>query len=97
VPWGNEMPDDGFNKEAVIKLPIGHLLIIWNILSSKLANSEIHNDLTEEEKRALWSLEDLCEEELIKNGITGRPVKEWEKLIEDATEFVKTIPAEYLN
>jgi hypothetical protein len=39
----------------------------------------------------------MCERELINQGITEMPKNEWEQLIEHATEFVKTIPAEFLD
>ena len=92
-----KMSDENINKEATVKLPIGHLLIVWEILSNKLSGSPINDEFTEEEKRAIWALEDLCEQELINNGLTEKSDKEWEQLIERATEFVKTIPAEFLD
>jgi hypothetical protein len=91
------MSGEDLTKEASIKLSVGHLLIVWDILSNKLSGSPINNMFTEEEKRAIWALEDLCEQELVNNGITSKPEKEWNQLIGRATEFVKTIPAEFLD
>lgn len=91
------MSDEDLSREASLKLPVGHLLIIWNILSEKLSGSPLNEEFTEEEKRAIWALEDLCENELTNNGITSKPEKEWNQVIERATEFVKTIPAEFLD
>ena len=91
------MSDENIIKEASIKLPIGHLLIIWEVLTSKLSGSPDNDAFTEEEKRAMWALEDLCEKELIRNGLIGESDIEWEQLIERATEFVKTIPCEFLE
>ncbi len=91
------MSDEELNKIATMSLPVGHLLIIWNVLSTKISGSLTNNEFTEEEKRAIWALEDMCERELINQGITEMPKNEWEQLVERATEFVKTIPAEFLD
>ncbi len=91
------MSDEDLNKEASVKLSLGHLLIVWDILSNKLSCFPITDDFTEEEKRAIWALEDLCEQELVNNGIRSMSDKEWNQLIGEATEFVKTIPAEFLD
>ena len=90
------MSDKDLNKEVLIKLPIGHLLIVWEVLSNKLSGSPDSDAFTEEEKRAMWALEDLCETELINNGITGKSDKEWDELVERATELVKALPCEFL-
>lgn len=91
------MSGEGLNKDVYVKLPIGHLLIVWDILSNKLSGSPMNDKFTVEEKMAIWALEDLCEQELINSGITGKPEKEWNQLIEQATEFVKTIPVEFID
>jgi len=91
------MSVEDLKKEVTIKLPIGHLLIVWDILSNKLSGAPLNDEFTEEEKRAIWALEDLCEEELINSEITEKPEKEWNHLLEQATKFVKTIPADFLD
>lgn len=91
------MPNEDLSKETSINLPTGHLLVVWYILSNKLSCSPIVDEFSEEEKRAIWALEDLCEEELIRNGITGKHEKEWSQFVERAAEFVKTVPAKYLD
>jgi hypothetical protein len=65
--------------------------------SNRLSETPYKDIFSEEEKRALWALEDLCENELVRNGVETRPEQEWNKLISQATEFVKTIPAEFLE
>ena len=74
------MSGKDLTKEVSLQLPVGHLLIIWDILSNKLAGSPANCEFSEEEKRAIWALEDLCEQELINNGITARPEEEWNQL-----------------
>ncbi|MES9950254.1 MAG: hypothetical protein ABW118_14955 [Candidatus Thiodiazotropha sp.] len=91
------MSDEDLDEEATIKLPIGHLLIVWDILANKNSDLGTNDNYTDDEKRAIWALQDLCENELLNKGISGKPKKEWDELIDRATEFVKTIPAEFLD
>jgi hypothetical protein len=53
--------------------------------------------LTEDEKRAIWALEDLCERSLVENGISPRPESEWNALVDAAKEHVRSIPVDYLE
>jgi len=39
----------------------------------------------------------LCEKELVRNGFGVRPEAEWNDLMKHASEFVKSIPAEFLE
>ena len=91
------MSKEELDKTATINLPIGHLLVVWDVLSNKLSDSPYKDEFAEAEKRAIWALEDLCEIELVRNGFSGRSEKEWEALMAKATDFVKTIPAEFLD
>jgi hypothetical protein len=88
---------EGFDKTATLLLPIGHLLVVWDVLSSRLTQTPYRDEFTEEEKRAIWALEDLCENELVRNGFGGRPEDEWKNLMNQAAEFVKTMPVEFLD
>ena len=54
-------------------------------------------ELAEEERRAIWALEDPCEKALIEAGVAPRPKPEWEALMSAAREYVATIPAEFLD
>lgn len=91
------MDHEELNKPATLHLPIGHLLVVWDVLSNRLSETTYKDVFTEEEKRAIWALEDLCENELVRNGLGARPEQEWSKLMSQATEFVKTISAEFLG
>ena len=91
------MEKEKLNTQAMLNLPIGHLLIVWDVLSNRLSDTNYKDKFTDEEIRAIWALEDLCERELVKNGFDSRPQKDWDHLIEQATEFVKTIPVEHLD
>jgi hypothetical protein len=91
------MNNDGLNKLATLQLPIGHLLVVWDVLANKLSDTDYKNKFTEEEKRAIWALEDICENELVENGFGPRPEKEWDQLMEQATVFVKSTPADFVK
>jgi hypothetical protein len=91
------METEGLNRQATLHLPIGHLLVVWDVLSNRLADTNYKDEFTVEEKRAIWALEDLCEKELVRNGFGGRQQEDWNQLMEQATEFVKTIPVEFLE
>ena len=91
------MHKEEFGKPATLRLPVGHLLVVWDVLSNRLSETTYKDVFTEEEKRAMWALEDLCENELIRNGLVARPEDDWNKLMSQATDFVKTIPAEFMD
>jgi hypothetical protein len=83
--------------EAVLKLSVGHLLSTWDILANKLSGTPFLEALDESEKRAVWALQDLCEHVLVENGISSLPAPEWEKLVQEAKEHVRSIPVECLD
>jgi hypothetical protein len=53
--------------------------------------------LSEDEKRAVWALEDLCERGLLENGVSSRPQPEWDALVAAAMEHVRSIPVDCLD
>jgi len=85
------------SKAAVLSTSIGHLLVVWDILSNKLAGTPFVDALSDEEKRAFWALEDLCERGLVEGGVTPLPEPEWNSLVETAREFMKTVHVEYMD
>lgn len=91
------MPGDELSAEATIKISLGHLLMVWDVLSNKLSGPPLNDEFTEEEKRTIWALEDLCERALVKNGFTGRHPVEWQELVSRAREFIKTVPIDFLD
>lgn len=90
------MSDEDLSNEATVQISLGHMLLVREIISNKLSGS-FNDNFTEEEKRAIWALEDLFDDALIKNGITARPQLEWEELVNKAREFIKTVPVDYLD
>lgn len=91
------MAKDDLTQNTTIQLSAGHLLVVWDVLANKITESGFIEALTEEERRAIWAIEDMFERSLTDAGISGRPAAEWEVLMEAAREYVKTIPTEYLD
>jgi hypothetical protein len=91
------MSSEDMTRNANIELSMGHLLVVWDVLSNKLSGSPCLDLFTEEEKRAIWALEDRCEQVLVQHGFTGRFEAEWDALINEARTHVKSIPADFLE
>lgn len=91
------MSQDQFDKNTSINLSLGHLIVLWNLLSVKLSGTPLNNEFSEEEMRAIWALEDLCEKELLAHGYGAKPSEEWDSLIAKAKEYCKALPAEFLD
>ena len=91
------MDTEDFSKEASIKIPLGHLLLAWEVISDKFSDLQPYDSLSNEEKRAIWGLADLLEKSLIENGVTETPKAEWEALINRAKEFMKTVAVDFLD
>ena len=91
------MNNESLSQQATLNLPIGHLLVVWDVLANRLPETHCKSEFTEEEKRAIWALEDICENELVRNGFDSRPEEEWNQLMQQAIEYVKSIPVEFLE
>jgi len=84
------------NKSITVEITLGHLLFIWNIISTKLSGSPLNDNFTEEEKKAIWALEDLLESSLVANDVTELPQAEWEQLISKAANHINSLPVGFL-
>ena len=91
------MVNESLAHETSLKLSIGHLLAVWDILANKLSGTSFIDSLSEDEKRAIWALEDLCERGLVENGISSGPKSEWDGLVDAAKEHVRSIPVDCLD
>ena len=91
------MDAEDFSKETSIKITLGHLLLAWEVLSDKFSDLQSHNNLSEEERRAILGLADLLENSLAENGVNGKPQAEWAALISKAKEYMKTVPVDFLQ
>lgn len=91
------MKDDDLAKVVSVKFSLGHILLAWETLSDKFSDLRSNDALSEEEIRAIWGLADLLERALLENGFGNRPQAEWEALIENSKEFIKTVPVDFLD
>ena len=89
------MTTDDLTKEVQLKLSMGHLLVVWDVLSNKLAASTFLEALSVEEARAMRALDDLCGHAIGANGIAPRPAPEWDRLMQAAKAHVKSIPLDF--
>lgn len=91
------METEDLAKETSIKIPLGHLLLTWEVLSDKFSDLRAYDSLLEEDRRAIWGLADLLERSLIENGFTEKSSAEWKVLIDSSREFMKTVPIDCLD
>jgi hypothetical protein len=87
------MTTEDFKKEVELKISVGHLLAVWDVLSNKLA--PFLETLSAEESRAMRALDDLCEHAIAANGMAPRPAPEWDRLMAGAKEHVKSIHLDF--
>ncbi|WP_226705214.1 hypothetical protein [Microbulbifer elongatus] len=85
-----------FNNEISIKLTEGHLIVLWDLLSSKLAGKPLNVEFSKVEKRVIWALADLCEVELERLGWSEYP-EEWEATVRKARMYCQDLPADFLS
>lgn len=91
------MTSENLTSSVNLSLSLGHLIPVWDILANRLSGTPFMEGLTEEEKRAVWALEDLCERSLVENGVSSRPEAEWNALVDAAKAHVRSIPVEHLE
>jgi len=91
------MATETFSKEVSLNLSIGHLLAVWDILANKLSEIAFMDSLDVDEKRAIWALQDLCEQTLVENGVSSLPENEWKELVQAAKVHVRSIPVDFLE
>lgn len=91
------MDTEDLSREVSLKMTVGHLFLAWEVMSDKFSDLRSNDDLSEEERRAIWGLADLLERALVENGIGAMPQVECEALSERAREFAKHIPVDCLD
>jgi len=91
------MKNKDLAKTVALDISIGHLLVVWDVLANNSKALPFVESLGDEEKRAIWALQDRCEKCLTDNGIRARPQAEWNSLIESARVHCKKIPVEFLE
>jgi hypothetical protein len=88
---------EDFAKEVSVKITLGHLLLSWEVMSNKFSDLISNESFSEDERRALWGLADLLEKTLVENGIDGRPQAEWERLISQTRQYIRSVPVDFLD
>lgn len=91
------MANVDLTREISIKISLGHLILAWETMSSKLSDLNSNTNLSPEEKKAIWALADLLESSLVDNGVSAMHKDEWSALIAKATQFIKAMPADFLE
>jgi hypothetical protein len=89
------MTTEDLTREVAFKLSAAHLLVVWDVLSNKLPGSSFGETLSDEERRAMCALQDLCERFLQANGLASRPKPEWDRLLQSARARVRSIPIDF--
>ena len=85
---------EALNHELTVELTVGHVLVLWDLLQGKLSQLHKTHELSAGEKRALWALEDICEESLISAGYSSLPSSDWENILKEARKYAESIPAD---
>ncbi len=91
------MSDQKLDCVVSLDLTLGHVLVLWDLLQGKLAQVHSTHELSLGQKKAIWALEDICEEALIENGLSSRPEVEWNALVQAADKYAESIPADYVD
>jgi hypothetical protein len=89
------MTREDFAEQVPVSISAGHLMVLWDVLSNKLAGPKFIDGLSKEEQIAVWAAQDLFERALVGNGISAKPAKEWERLMEAARAYASQMPVEY--
>ena len=97
MPANKLLHMENLDKKISTELSLGHLLVLWDILSNKVTGDELRKKFSEEELRAIWSFQDKCEQELTSIGITAKPETEWNELMQNALVHTKKLPVEFLD
>lgn len=86
-----------FAKSTKISISLGHALLAWQTLSENFGDLNRFDELDLPEKKAIWGLTDLLETILAENNIEGSPEKDWLALIEQAKDYMKTMPVDFVE
>lgn len=84
-------------EKANLELSVGHLLAVWDVLANRISGSSFLDELSDDERRSIWALQDICERTLTSVGVAPLPEREWEALMSSARDHVRTIPVEFLE
>lgn len=89
------MSDIDFEKTVSVDITLGHAIFVWETLSDKFSNLRANDNLSEEERKAIWELTDLIEETLLANGIQGSA--EWQNLVAQAKIYMSNLSVGFVD
>ena len=87
--------NDKLDQDVSLQMTVGHVLFLWETITTHISSSI--DALSEEEKRAIWGMEDILERKLVELGITSRPQGEWKELVDRARKHMKNVPVDFLD
>ena len=64
------MTHEDLAAQVPVSISAGHLIVLWDVLTNKLAGSKFIDTLSQEEQTAVWAAQDLFEQALDRNGIS---------------------------
>ena len=85
------------NRIISTDLTLGHVLVLWEILSNNESFENLRDKFSEDEARAIWAFQDKCENELTKLGIGSKPEEEWNEIFQKALEHIRTLSVEFVD
>lgn len=81
-------------KTVSVTTSLDHMLLAWHVLSSKFSDLRADETLSEQERRAIWHLEDILETELAQH-IAGLPETEWQALILESKRHMASVQVQF--
>ena len=88
---------DALAETVSVEMSVGHLVVIWDILARRLSDPAGNATFSDDEKRAIWAMEDLVENTVMAKVVDARPDLDWDDLIACATTYIRTLPVDFLD
>lgn len=90
-------PDHPMQHTVNVELSLGHVLMLCQTLSDRLSALREYETWTEEERRAVWALQDTLDRALARLGYDVMLSEEWDSLLTQAQKHMYDIHIECLD
>lgn len=90
-------PDHSMRHTVNVELSLGHVLVLCQTLSDRLSALREYETWMEEERRAVWALQDTLDRALARLGYDVMPSEEWDSLLAQAQKHMYDIHVECLD
>lgn len=90
-------PDHSMQHTVNVELSLGHVLMLCQTLSDRLSALREYETWMEEERRAVWALQDTLDRALARLGYDVMPSEEWDSLLAQAQKHMYDIHVECLD